>query len=588
MPQHVPTEVPASATATVSQSRRARMLAASRARVGVVPGAVWAISAFYLVLLVCYSLLYPVYLGFDEPQHVDMVIALRHDPLDWPGPGERGLSAAMSRSQGIVYGRIGDTAARREGKPAKLTYSYLASEIPPRSDRKTIQELGDNTQSPLPPPDSPLSAPGGFPNQMVQHPPLYYAVGAAVLGVLPYSESLAYDQVVSILRLLSVLMIAPLPLLAWATTRRLVGDGPIATAAAALPLAVPALARGAGNVQNDNLTVLAIGVLMLFLVRVMTGDLSRRTALGAGLALTVALLSKGTGLPLIPLLPLAYAVAWWRERGPVPWRPALVALAASGIGIVWWLRNLVVYGAVQINGFGDHFPRYESRIGIKPGPHDASVWQKHFQSWYESRFWSGLGILDQNGLPPRMIHALSLLALIGIVLALVRGAGRGRFGDRPALATLVLPVVLLTGLIIVHTRGYYMRTGVSAAIQGRYAFPAIPALCVIVAIGYGRVAGRAVKALPVVALLGGLFVQATAVRGLMTGMWLPVPWSGGGRVERYREALSNIAAWSPWPVGVTYTAFFLAAALVFVALAVSVLGLARQARQSRPPATAAA
>jgi 4-amino-4-deoxy-L-arabinose transferase-like glycosyltransferase len=577
MPQHVPTEVPASATAATAtaSTRRARVLASARARTGAVPGPVWAISAAYLALLVCYSLLYPVYLGFDEPQHVDMVIALRHHPFDWPGPGERGLSAAMSRSQGIVYGRA---------RP-RLTGSYLASEIPPRPDRKTIQALGDNTQSPLPPPDSPLSAPGGFPNQMVQHPPLYYAIGAATLDLLPYSESLAYDQVVSILRLLSVLMIAPLPLLAWATTKRLVGTGPIATAAAALPLAVPALARGAGNVQNDNLLVLAVAVLTYFLVRVMTGDLSRRTAVGAGLAMTFALLSKGTALPLIPLLPLAYAIAWWRERGPIPWRPALVAGLLSGIGMLWWLRNLVVYGAVQVNGFGAHFPRYEARLNITPGPHDSHVWWVRFKAWYESRFWSGLGLLDQNGLPPRMIHALSLLALIGIVLALVRGCGRGRFGERLALGALVIPVSLLTVLIASYTRSYFMRTGVSAAIQGRYAFPAIPALCVVVAIGYGRVAGRVVKFLPVAALLGALLVQAVAVRGLMTGMWLPAPWTGGGRFERYRVALSNIAAWSPWPVGVTYAAFFLAAALALVAVGVSVRG---PVRQWRSRATAAA
>jgi hypothetical protein len=277
-------------------------------------------------------------------------------------------------------------------------------------------------------------------------------------------------------------------------------------------------------------------------------------------------------------LPLAYAIAWRRERGPIPWRPALAAGLLSGIGAIWWLRNLVVYGAVQVNGFGAHFPRYEARLNITPGAHDGHVWWVRFKAWYESRFWSGLGLLDQNGLPPRMIHALSLLALIGIVLALIRGCGRGRWGERLAIGVLVIPVVLLTLLIASYTRSYFMRTGVSAAIQGRYAFPAIPALCVVVAIGYGRVAGRAVNALPAVALLGALSVQAIAVRGLMSGMWLPAPWTGGGRFERYRVALSNIAAWSPWPVGVTYTAFALAGVLSLVALAVSVLGPVRELR----------
>lgn len=525
---------------------RARSRARARRRVGGVPGAVWAITACYLGLLVGYSLLYPIYLGFDEPQHVDMTIALRHAPLSWPDPGERALSTAVARTQGLVYSR---------GRP-RITQSYLAAEIPGRHQRKTIQQLGDNT---------PVATPPAFPNQMVQHPPLYYAVGAAVLGVLPGSESLAYDQVVSILRWVSVLMIAPLPLLTWAITRRLVGPGPIAVAASALPLAVPGLARGAGNVQNDNLLVLAAGVLTLLLARVMMGDTSRRTAVGAGLAMTVALLTKGTALPLTVLLPLAYAVAWWRVRGSVPWVPAVIACGVGAVGGLWWLRNLVLFGAVQVNGYGAQVAAILDSKGRAAG-----TWWHYFKPQFVSRFWSGLGLLDQNGLHAGTVRMLTLVAFLGVILAMIRGLGRGR-GDRPTLVVLVLPLVLISGLIVYGTWSYFERTGIPAGIQGRYVYPAVPALAAVVAVGYGRAAGRAVRALPAIAFLGALAVQVIAVRGVFLGLWLPRPWTGGGRIDRYRVAFDNLAAWSPWPVGVTYTAFAIAGLLLAVAFVTVVL-----------------
>jgi 4-amino-4-deoxy-L-arabinose transferase-like glycosyltransferase len=534
------------AQASVSRTRRERLLTRAQGRIGGVPAAVWAITACYLGLLVCYSLLYPVYLGFDEPQHVDMTIALRHDPLSWPDPGERSLSMAVARTQGIVYSR---------GRP-RITQSYLASEIPPRHARKTIQQLGDN---------APVATPPALPNQMVQHPPLYYAVGAAALDVLPFSESLAYDQVVSILRLISVLMIAPLPLLVWGTTRRLVGAGPVAVASSALPLAVPGLARGAANYQNDNLLILLAAILTLLLAKVMTGDTSRRTAIGVGAAMSLALLTKGTALPLVPLVPAAYAVAWWRARGRAPLASAAIACAVSGIGALWWVRNLVLYRTVQVNGYGAQVAAQLDSKGRNPG-----TWWHYFKPQFVPRFWSGLGLLDQNGLHAGTVRLLTVVALIGVILAVIRGLGHGR-GDRPTVVVLVLPLLLISALIVYGTWTYFERTGIPAGIQGRYAYPGVAGLAVVVAIGYGRAAGRFATYLPNATLLGALAVQVIAVRGVFFGLWLPRPWTGGGRADRYRVAFDNLAAWSPWPVGVTYAAFALAGLLVAAAVAVVVL-----------------
>lgn len=566
------------ARTTLPPTRRARVQAFSRSHTGGVPGAVWAITACYLGLLICYSLLYPIYIGFDEPQHVDMTIALRHDPLSWPDPGERALSQSVASSQSIISSRVKNEHLKPGLLP--LLGPYQPAEIPARHDRKTIQQLGDNTPTAVPP---------ALPNQMVQHPPLYYAIGAATLDVLPYSESLAYDQVVSILRLISILMIAPLPLLIWATTRRLVGEGPIAIAASALPLAVPGLARGAANYQNDNLLVLAVAVLTLLLVKVMTGDFSRRTAVFVGLAMSAALLTKGTALPLTPLVPLAYAAGWWRKRGRFPMSAAVTACAVGAIGGLWWVRNLLVFKTVQVNGYGASSARLAQMQNANTLPHPAQVWLDRFATarpgaggWYEWRFWSGLGVLDQNGLSFTVFRTLTIVTVIGVLLALVFGFGRGR-GDRAAAGVLALPFFLITAVVAYGAYSEYRRTGISGGIQGRYAYPAVPALCALVAIGYGRLVGlvgrawRLVRVLPALAFLAVLLVQAIALRGIVSGFWMPrtIP----DRIDRYNGALRAIAAWSPWPVGVTYSAFVMTTILfVFAFVTVVLPGPARALR----------
>jgi hypothetical protein len=252
---------------------------------------------------------------------------------------------------------------------------------------------------------------------------------------------------------------------------------------------------------------------------------------------------------------------------------------------LWWVRNLVLYKTVQVNGYGAAASaRLDLLQGATPGQHPFEIWWTRFKAWYESRFWSGLGLLDQNGLSVPLYRTLTVIVIVGVILALVYGFGRGR-GDRPAIVVLALPVLLITGVVVYGALSEYLRTGVSGGIQGRYAYPAIPGLAALVAVGYGRAAGRFARYLPIAALLGALAVQFVAARGVFFGLWLPVPWTGGGRLARYDAALHNLAAWSPWPVGVTYAAFVAAGVLIAVAVVAVVLpGQAAALRHRLRPA----
>lgn len=81
--------------------------------------------------------------------------------------------------------------------------------MPPREDRPSFDALGGAA------PD-----PSGPANQMVQHPPLAYWLDALVLR-LPGVGTLAWDLQVWLLRLLGIVLVLPVPFLAWAATRRL-------------------------------------------------------------------------------------------------------------------------------------------------------------------------------------------------------------------------------------------------------------------------------------------------------------------------------------------------------------------------------
>jgi small subunit ribosomal protein S36 len=512
-----------------------------------VPALVWVLVGLNFALLLSFSVLYPAYAGYDEPQHVDMVIALQHGD-GWPAPGKRTISLGVARSsRGIA------------SSPVSRPYDDVTP--PPRSQRQSLEQLGGDRPST-----------GLIPNQIVQHPPLYYAMGAAILRVLPGSDHWAYDRTVWVLRFLSVLLITPLPLLAWATARHLTGSPAIQQASAALPLAIPGLSRVGSSVNNDNLITLATAAVMVVLASVMAGDLRKRTGVGAGLLLALALLAKGFGLLLIPVVILAYAVGWWRTRARVPWQPLALALVIGGVlGGWWWLRNLILFGQIQPNGLGAPTPS----LGKPVPPGGFHFWSHYFMRYMNNRFWSGLGLPE----PPYMSWAVGWSALgvvlVGVALALLLGTG-GR-GSRAMLIVLLLPTLLIGAAVAADAWSTYTKVLVPLAIQGRYLYPGVTCLSVLVAVGFGRLLRRAVRLLPALALAMAGCMQLIGFAVVVRGLWLPGPGSG------LSEALHGITAWSPWPRTVTLAPFV---ACVVLAAPAVVLAMRWLARRDGPPALA--
>ena len=526
-----------------------------------VPLTVWAVTALHVGLLLTFAFLYPPFTGFDETQHVDAVLSIRHGD-GWPAPQERELS------EGIVA-----VATPLLQSASDLPFSD--DEVPPRDERPSVAELGVERDS----------VGQLLPNQITQHPPLYYALQAGVLAVLPGSADWAFDRTVGVLRLVSIVLMAPLPLLAWATARALRAPPLAAQVAALLTVSVPQLQRVGSSVNNDAAYTLAFATVLLLLARVAGGDVGRRSVVLTGVAVGVAMLTKGFALVLPLAVGLAFLVGGRRSGTRGSWTAGLLPgflslVVAFVVGGWWWLRNLLLYGTVQPSGWP---PSYRDVLRLEPrAPGEPAPLGEFLQGSYSrlsERFWGGLEInyVGPDTFPHWLTNALVVATLVAVVAAVV-GAGRSRL---PLVVSVLVPFASTLGVI-----GYGIWTGYSYSLdfpgaQGRYLFGNLPSIAAAAALGLVLLARRASRVVPVAVALLALGMQAAGLYSVLSRSWLPA-YDGSGRVERYREALEGITDYSPWPAAVPLAAFVLTGAAALVVLALSVRLAAVREREPEP------
>ncbi len=527
-------------------------------RLGGVPLFVWLLVALQGALMFMCTFLYPADYGYDEPQHVDMAYAYAQGHGLY-GPGERRTAVGIKQTE------------RGPGYPPQRPFSDV--DIVPRGERQSIDEMGGDRPSLV-----------GYPNQMVQHPPLYYLLGAGVFRV-PGVAQLPYDQQIAMLRVLSILMMMPLPLLAWAMTRTWAGDGPIALAAGAMPLTLPNLARSGATFNNDNLAILLTSLILLLVARVVAGDLSRRTGVLLGLLMTGALLTKAFALVLPPVVLLAYLVAWRRFRRSLPWRPALLALLIGGIpGGLWWLHNLVSYGAVQPFGYGkENLTKIVGPIvPTTAGPQDFVT---GFVERMSQRFYGGIGLPEGPAFPAMVAYIWTGMLVLAVLVGFAFG-----FSDRLG-RTAVLVILAPTALsLVILARETYLvwaqHAGRFAGVQGRYMYPFFVPVAGLAVTGLAWVLRRRLaRVLPLAVLVAALATQVVAWRTLLLAWWVPVG-AAGDRAAMFSGAWAGLVRWSPWPEAVTAIPFVLVILLSLTCLLAAFLSVRSGRGQSEVTAVA--
>jgi len=508
-----------------------------------VPRPVWLATALFGTLLAAYAVMFPTYRGPDEPQHVDLTLLVR-EAMAYPALGDRFLADSVVRSMEVV----------RFGRDSR---NLTAAAAPPPDRRPALANLED------------VDADPDRINQMPQHPPLYYAAMAGATAVAdaltPGSTSTRpFDGTVGLMRVLNVLLLLPVPLLAFLVVRRLGGTAEAGLAAAILPAAIPQLAHIGSVVNNDNLLTLLAGVLTVLLVGVARGALSPARAAGVGLVAGAALLTKAFALVAPVWVGAAYLLGGRRtgSRGRAWTSLAIAAGTMLAVGGWWWIRNVIIFGRPQ-PGLG--------RLADAPASFqpDALWWLRRFGAWMVERFWGWFGWFDVR-MPLVAIAIAAAVVGIGVLAA---AALRRRGWTAGEIALLLLPLLGIGLMVGIGAYRTYARTGITPAIQGRYLFPGVVGLAAATALGLSALPVRARRWLPLALLGGAGLMHLLAARAVIPFYWGPaVPTSVG---ERLRAML----AWSPWPAPVWWGIVGLILALG-VWLAVE---LARRPAPSAPP-----
>jgi len=509
-----------------------------------VPGIVWLILALHLGVVLWQTAAFPNFRSPDERQHADLVaMVARGEAWPWPAPGTLHLSTGS--------GAGGFTRSNRIDGPLRLA----DADIPPRADRPSYTEAGGTTPQPRQPA-----------NQLVQHPPLYYLAGAAVLALVPGWDEIPFDRAFLALRWWNAALTAALPLLLWAVARRLRLPEPLPVAAALVPLAIPELTHTESAVNNDNLLLVLCAGLTLLVARVLTGDLRRRTALAAGAVGSLALLTKGFALLVPAWLGLAYLVA--AVRTPGSRRRAAgslaVALLATAPGLAWWLRNKLVYGSVQPHGRYTEMPALTPRYGFADG---GTEWAVRLLERLNTLFF----VHDQTG--DRLHHGPWWMAVVagatvvaGVAVTLARRS-------LPAATALVLlfPVAGLLAIVAKGSYEHFAAYGTYGGMQGRHLYGGLAGLVVLAVAAVPR---RARRFAPLAVLLFAAAIQAVYLAYTLRLFWLPATGDLGAAVRA-------VFTWYALPPAVL-------AAVVAAVVASSVATLvatARLARRPAPPAT---
>lgn len=483
-----------------------------------------SITALFGSVLLLWAVVTPGFRAPDEPQHLNSVMRLATRG-GWPAPGDALVADGVvvaAREAGFVrpdqgLGIFGASLLPR-GTLEGWGLEFTGIQPVPRADRSVV----DYTSDLLPNLDSSI-------DQMTQHPPLAYALGALTVRATA-SLDWRWDEQLLLLRVLSCLItVWSVPLVA-ATARVLGGSRTLAIAAAILVIGIGQLAHIGASVSNDALAI----VLGLAATWTAASALRRphgwRLPLLAGTILGLGLLTKGTLLAAIPMVGLAFLVRTPANPGAGRrWlSSALVMGTALVVGGWWWLRNLLLFHAIQPSGmpatnvtWGDTSPTLVEFL-------DEALVR------LSGSFWGKFGWLEVP-LPAWLTTTASLLTIALVVAALVQRS-RLRGG---LLVLLVFPTGVL-GVVLLGAWQAFSETGLFPGLQGRYAFPTLAATLTAAAAGLVLLVRRWLR--PLLALVPtALLVAATASAAFS------LAWFFQAVYRRYGDPLTlALARWELW------------------------------------------
>ncbi len=513
-----PTVPPRGITGRMADGARALRRAAP-------PPAVWIAGALLLLTTMVWAALTPATRAPDEPQHLNSILRIANGG-GWPEPGDARLESEVVDII-TLSGAIHDGARTWVPGAIVAPTGALFTDLSPTGvdDRDSLAEL------------DPGPSPTRTMDQMTQHPPGYYAVTAVAFKVVG-AENWRYDRALYFLRFLTGLSIAAtVPLCLYLVTRDITGREWTAQAAAFLPLLIPQLGFVGGSVTNDGLTIAAASVLVAALVRLMTAGPTTRRLLVVAVATGAVCWTKGTALTLLPVVPIALAIAYRRAAPggdlrswtwPFLRNSSWVLGLAFVLGGWWWALNIVRYGRVQPQA-------YETPRANGPVLDFGDFFVDQFQRRVSGSFFGNIGLLEAP-MPVGLTRTLTIVLLLLLAVGLVT---RRHVGER---AVFVVGIALTFGVLLATTYSAHRVSHTFPGQQGRYLFVLLVPLLVLVAMGLDRLVrlGRLPERflLALVAVVG----MGVAVTGLLLAFEIYYLADG----QSVGRALDLYLGWSAW------------------------------------------
>lgn len=337
-------------------------------------------------------------------------------------------------------------------------------------------------------------------------PPLYYLIQTPIYSIT--------GGALRPMRLLSVLLGAGVVILTYFVANRLFpGKEWLALTAAVFVAFLPQHVAMLAAVNNDSLAELFIAAILLVLVGLVAGGRGNqkirdsvwqgqginpgtkgrnRKLIVLGVLLGLGLLTKVTVYILIPIIGGALLWINWKNW-PSLLRSSLLVFGIAGLmGLAWWLRNLFVYGGIDILGTGAHNaivvgqPRTVEWIAERGfGATLLAFVQTTFQSFWGQFGW--MGVVMPSWVY-RLLILFSFLTIVGFFWALARPSDHWKLmADQQELGEITLskvPALLLAGTFLISLVLYLGYNLTFVQHQGRYLFPALIPIGIGVAIAW--------------------------------------------------------------------------------------------------------
>ncbi len=327
-------------------------------------------------------------------------------------------------------------------------------------------------------------------------PPLYYLLVVPVYRL--------FGGALLPLRLVSVALGALLLVVVQWTVLELAPNRPyLALGATAFVAFLPMHVAMAAAVNNDTLTELLLAVILLLTIRYLKcstspgseGDDTRLLVL-LGITTGLGLITKSSAYIALPLVLLAIAARHlWLDK-PAPSlskgvKDACLYLApAVGLAAPWWLRNMALYGGLDLLALGRHdqvvvgqlrTAEFVAEQGFGRLVHDFFL--TSFRSFWGQFGWMGV-LLDERIY--QVMAILSALALVGF-LTWAAGVWRRR-GELPAWQWAAGGLLALAAGLTLASYVWYNMNFLQH--QGRYLFRALLPISLVAALGWREVLRR--------------------------------------------------------------------------------------------------